>query len=231
MMQAAGGIAADKVRPEKGGACRCWCSPGYGKGWSLIQKVNTVSVTLLDNWGNGGKDFTRTVRFDQLQGVMSRAEVEAKRAAGQVAMIEGTCRGAGFGFYLLDEPVPPVAVPEPPAAGDTGAAFEAMKATLKAGVTVVTAPHLFPTPPDLARRVVELAEIGAGMRVLEPSAGTGALVRAIQQALEGADVVAVEINATLAAGLADTVQECRCADFLALGDELGESALSATSCI
>jgi len=40
-----------------------------------------VSVTLLDNWGTGGRDFTRTVPFDQLKAVMSRAEVEAKRQA------------------------------------------------------------------------------------------------------------------------------------------------------
>jgi hypothetical protein len=54
MMQESGGIPADKVGPEKGGACRCWASPGYGKGWSYIVKVNKVSVTVLDNWGNGG---------------------------------------------------------------------------------------------------------------------------------------------------------------------------------
>jgi 16S rRNA G1207 methylase RsmC len=34
-------------------------------------------------------------------------------------------------------------------------------------------------------------------------------------------VVAVEINAALAAGLSDLVEECRCADFLSLNGELG----------
>jgi hypothetical protein len=58
----AGGIATDKVGPEKGGTCRCWASPGHGRGWSFIKKVNKVSVTVEDNWGNGGKNFTRTTR-------------------------------------------------------------------------------------------------------------------------------------------------------------------------
>lgn len=37
----------------------------------------------------------------------------------------------------------------------------------------------FPTPPKLAQEIVDLAEIEAGMRVLEPSAGHGALVQFI----------------------------------------------------
>jgi len=60
------------------------------------------------------------------------------------------------------------------------------------------------------------------MRALEPSAGTGNLVRAIQAAQETADVVAVGINATLVDGLSELAQECRCDDFLTLGDELGQ---------
>lgn len=40
----------------------------------------------------------------------------------------------------------------------------------------------FPTPPDLARRVVELAGVSLGMLVLEPSAGEGAIVREIERA-------------------------------------------------
>jgi len=40
----------------------------------------------------------------------------------------------------------------------------------------------FPTPPELAAQVIDLADLRAGMRVLEPSAGQGALViPALQQ--------------------------------------------------
>ena len=53
--------------------------------------------------------------------------------------------------------------------------IEAVRATVKAGVQVVSAPQLFPTPPGLAARIVSLAGLAIGMRVLEPSAGTGRL--------------------------------------------------------
>jgi len=55
-----GGTVAEKTGQEKGGAVRCWCSPGYVRGWSYIVKVNKVSVSVLDNWGNGGVNFSRT---------------------------------------------------------------------------------------------------------------------------------------------------------------------------
>lgn len=217
MMEESGGTAADRVKPEKGGACQCWASPGHGRGWSIIQKVNKVSVTLLDNWGNGGRDFTRTIPFDKLRAVMSKAEVDAKRAVGLVAMIESGTRGAGFGFYLLDAPIPdakPTPTSEP-------TKFDALKDALKAGVKVVSAPQLFPTPQDIARRVVELADIQPGMTVLEPSAGTGALLDAIGT---HAGVTAVEISHALTESLRlrYPLHDVRCADFLTLGDELGQ---------
>jgi tRNA G10 N-methylase Trm11 len=87
-------------------------------------------------------------------------------------------------------------------------------------VKVVSAPQLFPTPPDLARQVVELADIRPGMTVLEPSAGTGALLDVLGT---HAGVTVVEINHQLTEALRTSYPLCevRCADFLALGDELG----------
>ena len=89
----------------------------------------------------------------------------------------------------VEYPLPaprPVAETEPQAA-----AFKAMRDKLRAGVQVISAPQLFPTPPALAARMVELAEIAPEHRVLEPSAGTGNILRAIGNA---PDKVAVEIN-------------------------------------
>jgi hypothetical protein len=213
MLGESGGMATDRVKPEKGGACQCWASPGHGRGWSIIQKVNKVSVTLLDSWPNGAKTFTRTVPFDNLKAVMSKDDVDTKRAAGLLAPVEAA------GFYLLDAaPQTPKPTPEPDAQADK---FEALKASLKAGVKVVSAANLFPTPPEIAERLVSLAQIGPDMSVLEPSAGTGALIRAIQEAHADADITAVEINLLLASGLAGIVQKWRCADFLEL-DDLGE---------
>lgn len=93
MLAATGGIVADRKKPEPGGACRCWASPKGG--WSIIQKVNKVSVSLLDNWGNGGADFTRTIPFDKISAIMTKAEVDEARAGGRMA---GECK---LGFILL----------------------------------------------------------------------------------------------------------------------------------
>lgn len=58
-------------------------------------------------------------------------------------------------------------------------------------VEAIAAPCLFPTPPAIARYVVELAGIEPGMSVLEPSAGTGALLDALPGECA---VTAVEID-------------------------------------
>lgn len=112
MLDEQGGIVADRTRPERGGACRCWASPRGG--WSFIQKVNRVSVTVLDNWGNGGASFTRTVPFDKLSALMTRAEVDAARAAGRVVESED-----GTGFFLREAADPE---PETATGGDLGLA-------------------------------------------------------------------------------------------------------------
>ncbi|RSB43129.1 DUF4942 domain-containing protein [Brevundimonas sp. 357] len=60
----------------------------------------------------------------------------------------------------------------------------------------------FPTPDDLADRVVDDTNIRAGMTVLEPSAGTGAL--AFRAASRGGHVTAVEIQRQFAEQLASS---------------------------
>jgi protein-L-isoaspartate O-methyltransferase len=212
MLAEAGGLVSDQVKPEKGGGCRCWVARG-GE-WLFIKKVNKVSVTVEDNWGNGGRNFTRTVPFDKLKAILSKADVDAKRAAGLLAETAD-----GIGLYVKTEAP---ATPRPKAEErPEDAPFDAMADSLKAGVKVVSAPQLFPTPPDLAARVVELANIQPGQSVLEPSAGTGALIRAVQERLEEADIMAVEINRTLWEGISGMVHKSLCADFLECNGELG----------
>lgn len=95
------------------------------------------------------------------------------------------------------QPEPPVLRERPtytPRPAHEPTVFEAMKESLKAGVQVVSAPQLFPTPADLAARMVELAEIEPTHRVLEPSAGTGSILKAIGNQ---PDKVAVEVNPRL----------------------------------
>jgi phospholipid N-methyltransferase len=54
--------------------------------------------------------------------------------------------------------------------------------------------NYFPTPSALAQRMVDLAGIKDGESVLEPSAGSGAILRAIRASHPRNRVVAVEIN-------------------------------------
>jgi 16S rRNA G1207 methylase RsmC len=107
-------------------------------------------------------------------------------------------------------------------------ALQAMREQLKTGVKVVAAPQLFPTPPDLATRMVEEADIQAGDDVLEPSAGTGSILRAIREATVmemGATIsrTAVEINADLCDRLraADPGTTVVQSDFLTCNGEIG----------
>lgn len=58
----------------------------------------------------------------------------------------------------------------------------------------VSAFQLFQTPAALARRLVEVAQIAPGMRVLEPSCGLGRLL----DALPRCDITAVEFSPTIA---------------------------------
>lgn len=207
MLGETGGTPADRTQPERGGACQCWASPRGG--WSYIQRVNKVSVTVLDNWGNGGPNFPRTIPFDKLSGVMAKAQVEDARATGRLLDSDfRDANGTVIGFFLRAQP--PINRDGTTGAESTthAAVFEAMRETLNAVVQIVSAPNLFPTPTPLAMRMIALAEIGPTHRVLEPSAGTGALVDVIVDAAgndhqsRGAaasdHVVAVEIDITLA---------------------------------
>lgn len=101
------------------------------------------------------------------------------------------------------------------------APFDAMREALRTGqaVQVVSAPQLFPTPAHVAARMVELADVQDWHRVMEPSAGTGAILRALPDALKtGTGVYAVEIDPRLAAGLRSAFDQITItpADFLTL---------------
>jgi phospholipid N-methyltransferase len=122
---------------------------------------------------------------------------------------------------VVDLPKPqaqePRAMYQAPEAKPEASKFEAMKDSLKAGIQTLTAPQLFPTPPDLAEKMVEYAEIAQGMTVLEPSAGTGNILQAIMNDDTARAVIAVEINQTLCNRLKAEyiLTDVHCMDFLA----------------
>jgi methylase of polypeptide subunit release factors len=115
------------------------------------------------------------------------------------------------------------------------APFLALEQAAKTGVKIVVAPQLFPTPPELAARMAGEADV-IGKRILEPSAGTGNLIRAIANAATGFDcirsITAVEYNHTLVSQLIDqrdkTVYangdnfKVVCGDFLEQNGNLGK---------
>lgn len=226
MLDEQGGTVAEKTGPEKGGAVRCWAAPRGG--WAWIKKVNKVSVTIEDNWGNGGGNFTRTIPFDKLTAIMTAADVAQARGEERLTELDD-----GTGFVLL-KPAPtkdnaPTAdvVDQQPngkaASRDENtdaAAIDALREQLRHGVQVVVAPLLYPTPVALAEKMVDLAGIEHGMRLLDPSAGTGVLLDAARR-MRGAVTTAVELDCQLAARLRLSFDDVRQADFLTCGQELG----------
>ena len=90
--------------------------------------------------------------------------------------------------------------------------FDDMREQLQEGIKVTVAPQLFPTPYELVRRMIELADIKPGDRVLEPSAGTGRILEAIEAA--GGVATAVEINEELVQVLRRRFDDVRHGDFM-----------------
>lgn len=118
----------------------------------------------------------------------------------------------------------------PPVKTEQEKTFEALKETLKTGVKTVFAPQLFPTPPEIAQKMVELADLKAGQSVLEPSAGTGNIIMAIRQSMGNGKsgrcaITAVEINRHMCDRLinVDALGEdfVHCGDFLKQNGALG----------
>jgi type I restriction-modification system DNA methylase subunit len=88
--------------------------------------------------------------------------------------------------------------------------------------------QFFPTPHDLAKLVVERANIDpVKHRILEPSAGSGNLLLALFESVplhqwNGLKVVAVELNPKMLPKLKEYSADIHNADFLALNGKLGE---------
>jgi 16S rRNA G1207 methylase RsmC len=115
------------------------------------------------------------------------------------------------------------------------ARIDALRGAATAGVQVVAVPQLFPTPREIAARMAGMFGPFIPGPILEPSAGTGNLVRAVAQHNTGFDnvgqVVAVEINPSAVAALKEMREKTlyatpenfsiRKADFLSCGGELG----------
>jgi hypothetical protein len=77
--------------------------------------------------------------------------------------------------------------------------------------------QFYETPSELARRMVAMANVCRGHRVLEPSAGKGALLKAMPPKV---DRTAVELNGAMV-GLVELTDRVHYCDFLLCDGELG----------
>jgi predicted RNA methylase len=107
-----------------------------------------------------------------------------------------------------------------------GDAREAVEATIEAGEFVDAKKlfQFFETPDALADEVVKRAEIKnkSDLRILEPSAGTGQLIRALKRAGVTAFTQAIEIHPAHLSKLHGVVTDACTCDFLALTPEAWE---------
>lgn len=220
--------------------------PGEG----FLHQTEAEYKNTVPKWS----DFPKTRTIEATAGAV-RHRVRNQRKPGGNAW-------AGIGVFLTDKKetrpprpegtapelpareLPDMRGPRPAAAPDAGQVeTEAIRASLRQGIKVVSAPQLFPTPADLAIALAAKAfdyprgwgvQIGVGMnercRVLEPSAGTGNLLKAIEDLSKKDarstlfDLVAVEVNLTLAHDLAARYPafDIRRGDFLSFNGELGK---------
>lgn len=228
-----GGLDTDKNKPEKGGALKCWATHSLynGENYSYIAKVNRTTVSVFDNWGNGGGNFTRNIPFDKCKNILSASEVEAMKILPEFVEFHDKT-----GFCILKKTEPP----KKPESKEHDPEIEAIRESLKTGVQVVSAPQLFPTPPDIARKMVEMADIQFNDRVLEPSAGTGNIAAIIREKLvsfnriqsgdvmgdyERSHLTCIEINESLSEKLKRFGYNCHCMNFFDFEGEAFEKII------
>lgn len=92
-------------------------------------------------------------------------------------------------------------------------------ALLTGQITTATAYEFFPTPPELARTVIELAQLRPGMTVLEPSAGTGALAGPAADIVGVENIRCIEVQERFAPDLHGAGLPAEIADFLTVEPE------------
>lgn len=165
------------------------------------------------------KDYKGTRIVDRSHKVRIAMNVGGTRGLSAVFLTDSKVHKKSEIPAPIEPALPAPRMPRPAYVPPARTEFDDIKDSLKAGVQVVSAPQLFPTPPDIAARMVELADIKPGHVVVEPSAGTGRLLLALDDGPGLANVTAhaVEINSSLVRSLRDGFQEVTVheGDFLA----------------
>ncbi|MGE3646674.1 MAG: DUF4942 domain-containing protein, partial [Beijerinckiaceae bacterium] len=72
----------------------------------------------------------------------------------------------------------------------------------------------FPTPPEVSKRILDDCYLEPGMKVLEPSAGDGALIRALRERCDGLEIHAIELQEQFRDQLRPLAQRVTIGNFL-----------------
>ena len=113
---------------------------------------------------------------------------------------------------------PAQAAAKEPAAPGIAEEIKNLKGQLKEGVKIAVADQLFPTPAHIVEQMIDYADIQPGNRILEPSAGTGAILDGLaQNGVDLHNVEAVELNYDLCAALQGKYPYVSQGDFLEYG--------------
>lgn len=99
--------------------------------------------------------------------------------------------------------------------------IQALKEGLSKPKEIIIGDQLFPTPLHLCVKMVGLANVQPGHTVLEPSAGTGNILKALPCVRPNGAVVAVELLQAARKGLEPWADEVHTEDFLSLNGSLG----------
>ena len=99
--------------------------------------------------------------------------------------------------------------------------IQALKDSLSKPREIIIGDQLFPTPTHLCAKMVGLADIQPGHTVLEPSAGTGNILKALPCVRPNGAIVAVELLQAARAGLELWADEVHTGDFLSMNGSLG----------
>jgi len=190
-----------------------------------ICNYKAATITYPSVYHRGEFETVKQVTMTQAEYAAINSDYKGTRVVEnshrvRVAYVRNNGERSMFAIFLTDgkvheKPAPVTPTPQPPMIAPVytpkpvdpkDEQFRALKDQAKVGVKIVTANQLFPTPPELAKRMMNAGQIMAGQRILEPSAGTGNLITAIRDRCTGHDcfrLVAVELHLGLIAGLKD----------------------------
>lgn len=194
-----GGIITDIARPEVGGAVKVTDYRGLCY-WLEILRVNkgaggvVVSVTCKPKPGHWSSK--QIIPIEKVTTMLSKKEYTEL----------GKPQDAGY----IEKKVEPVKHEEP--------AWKEYERAAES-VTAVAANELFPTPAPVVAQMMSAAGAEPGMRVLEPSAGTGAILRELDKT--GATVDFCEIDYNLARALESDERKAAGHDFMEYAPVVG----------